>query len=281
MARIAIVTDSGCDLSPTAHQRAGVTIVPHHVTIGEHTALDRVTISPAQFYRRMPHSPQASLVTGPSVTDFLTVYRSLGRQYSEIISIHTSSRLSSAFEAAVAATSMLSNQLRVVVIDSQSVSLGLGFIVKAAAEAAARGDSLDEIVASARGMLLQTHLLFSVEAVAYMEGSPLGSQLRSANEEAPDSRPLLQLEEGCFEVAERVRTRAKAVERLYEFVELFPHLEDLGVLYSTTASDADSLVKRIDAVYPREQTVVTVYGPLLGSILGPGALGIAAYEGKD
>jgi fatty acid-binding protein DegV len=91
---------------------------------------------------------------------------------------------------------------------------------------------------------------------------------------------LLQLEEGTFEVAERVRTRAKAVERLYEFVELFPHIEDLAILYSTTPSDADALVKRVDAVFPKERVVVAQYGPPLGVLLGPGAMGVAAYEGR-
>jgi len=280
MPRVRVVTDSGCDIPAPLLQRLAISVVPYTVHVGERAYLDRVNITPDQFYRRLVTSRQGVTVTAPTANDFQTTYANLARATNGVISIHTSDKLSTSYAAGLTAKNLLSNHMRVLVIDSRSVSLGLGFIVLGAALAAQRGDGLDEIVALVRGMLLQTHMLFSIETTDYLARSGKFAKLLAALGEGADSRPLIQLEEGNFDVAEKVRTRAKAIERLYEFVELFPHIEDLGVLYSTTPADADALVKRIDTVFPKEQVVVSQYGPAVGIYLGPGAMGVAAYEGK-
>jgi DegV family protein with EDD domain len=261
-------------------QRLAITVVPYSVRVGDRTYLDRVNITPDQFFRRLASSRQAVTVSAPTVADYQAAYANLGRMTPTVVSIHTSSKLSGSYAAGLTAKSLITNHPRVVVIDSLSVSLGLGFLVLAAAMAAHRGESLDDIVALVRGMVLQTHVLFALETTDYLHRGANLPKLRNGLGDTADARPLIQLEDGTFDLAEKVRTRAKAVERLYEFVELFPRIEDLGVLYSTTPSDADALVKRIDTVFPKEQVVVSQYGPAVGAFLGPGALGVAAYEGK-
>jgi DegV family protein with EDD domain len=279
MPKVRVVTDSGCDIPAVLLQRLAITVVPHTVRVGERTYLDRVNMTPDQFFRRLS-GRQPVTVSAPSSLDFQNIYGTIGRSTNAIISIHTSSKLSGANAAAATAKGLISNHLRVTVIDSQSASMGLGFMVLAAAVAAQGNDSLDSIVALVRGMVLQTHVLFSLETVEHVERAPQLAKLRSAIGETADSRPLIHLEDGTFDLAEKVRTRAKAVERLYEFAELFPHIEDLAVLYGTTPADADSLVKRVDTVFPKEQVVVSQYGPTVGIYLGPGAMGVAAYEGR-
>lgn len=280
MPRVRIVTDSGCDIPASLLQRLSITVVPFGVRIGERVYWDRVNITPDQFYRRLASGRQPVTVFAPTATSFHDAFVQLGRRTDAVVSIHSSSKLSDSFIAGVAAKSLLSNHLRVVVIDSLSVSLGLGFIVLAAAMAAHRGDPLDEIVAHVRSMILQTHVLFALDTAEYLERNAKLAKFRASLGDLVEARPLVQIEDGIFDLAEKVRTRAKAIERLYEFVELFPHIEELGVLYSTTPADADSLVKRIDTVFPKEQVVVSQYGPAVGIYLGPGALGVAAYEGK-
>ncbi len=237
-------------------------------------------MTPDQFYRRLISGRQAVSVAAPTAADFNSVYTHLARSTDEVISIHTSSKLATSFAAGLTAKNMLSNHLRVVVIDSLSASLGLGFVVLGAAMAAQRGDGLDEIVALVRSMVLQTHVVFALETTDFLDRNSRTAKLKSLLGDTTETRPLIQLEDGTFDLAERVRTRAKAIERLYEFVELFPRIEELGVLYSTTPNDADSLVKRIDTVFPKERVVVSQYGPAVGYFLGPGGLGVAAYEGK-
>lgn len=280
MPRVSIVTDSGCDIPAALLQRLAISVVPHVVRVGERTYLDRVNITPDQFYRRLATSRQPVTVSSPSVLDYQNIYTGLRRTTNAVMSIHTSANLSGSYASAVGAKNLVSNHLRVVAIDSQSASMGLGFMVLGAALAAQRGDDLDTILGLVRGMVLQTHVLFALETPDYLERAPQFAKLRAAIGDVSDARALIHLEEGGFDLAEKVRTRAKAIERLYEFAELFPHIENLAALFSTTPTDADGLVKRIDTVFPKEQVVVSQYGPAVGVYLGPGAMGFAAYEGQ-
>lgn len=281
MPRVRVVTDSGCDIPASLLHRLGIIVVPFSISIGDRTYQDRVSLTPDQFYKRLTAGKQPVTLQAPSPSDFYSVYTSLGRTSPAIISIHSSSKISDAYASAMIARDLLSSNLRVTVVDSQSVSMGLGFIVLAAAEAAQRGESLDDVVSLVRGMVLQTHVMFALESTAYLDRSPRFAKLKAAIGDATDSRPLIQLEEGLFEVAERVRTKAKVTERLYEFVELFPQLQELAVLYGKVHEDADPLIRRVDAVFAKEPVVVAQYGPVLGTFFGPGAIGVAAYEGSE
>ncbi|MHB1131157.1 MAG: DegV family protein [Chloroflexota bacterium] len=274
------MTDSGCDIPPALLQRFAISVVPHVVKVGERVFLDRVNITPDQFYRRQVSTRQAISVLGPAPVDFQNAYGNLSRATNEILSIHTSAKLSGSYASALAAKNAISNPARVEIIDSRSASMGLGFLVLAAGMAAQRNERLDAITALVRGMVLQTHVVFALEQTEYLDRTPQFARLRAAIGDVSDSRALLHLEDGTLELAEKVRTRTKAIERLYEFAELFPHIEDMAVLYGTNPIDADSLVKRIDTVFSKEQVVVTQYGPTLGVFLGPGAMGVAAYEGR-
>jgi DegV family protein with EDD domain len=280
MPRVRVVTDSGCDIPAALLQRLGISLVPFTIHIGDRIYRDRVNMTPDQFFRRLATSRQAVTVEPPSSLDFYSTYTNLSRATNAVVSIHTSSKLCGAHASAVAAKDMLSGNTRVILIDSLSASMGLGFIVLAAAAAAQRGETLDDVVALVRGMILQTHLMVALETTAYLERSDRLGKVSTLLSDMVDARPLLQLEEGAFEVAEKVRTKAKVTERLYEFVELFPRIQDLAVLYSTSPADADTLVKRVDAVFPKEQVVAAQCGPALGIFLGPGTIGVAAHEGK-
>jgi len=94
-------------------------------------------------------------------------------------------------------------------------------------------------------------------------------------------KPLFRLDRGEITLYEKVRTRAKAMERLYEFVADFPHIEKIAILHSTTPNEAHSLARRVDAVYPMGRIFIGKYGPVLGTHLGPGAMGAVVYEGQE
>jgi fatty acid-binding protein DegV len=92
------------------------------------------------------------------------------------------------------------------------------------------------------------------------------------------TKPLLVLNEGTLLAYERPRTRLRALEGLYSFIEDFPEMRAISVLYSTTPEDVEGLLERIDLIYPCRKVTVSRYGPLLGSLLGPGGMAVAVYE---
>jgi len=281
MTRVRVVTDSTADISPAQARELDVTVVPHHLKIGPEEFLDGVNITPEEFIARLART-QVSLETSPpAIEEFRETYARLNEATDAIISIHLSAKLSDAYKNAVEAKETLRDRCRIVVVDTQLASLGVGFIVQAAAEAAKEGASLDDVARLVRGMLPQTHILFFVESAEYLQrGGRLGKAQGTLGPLA-NIKPLLRLEGGEVFPLEKVRTRAKALERLYEFVADFPKIERMAILCSTTPNEAENLAKRIDAVFPKDKIVIGKYGPVLGAHLGLAAMAVVVYEGEE
>ncbi len=276
---VAVVTDSTADLSPDLVKELGITVVPLRVRFGDQILLDRVELDEEEFYRRLESDRNLPSSSSPTPKDFQEVYGRLAERTDEIISIHLSAKLSDTFGVARQARKAFEGWCRIETIDSQSMSIGLGMMVQAAARAAKAGASLREVAHLVRGMVLRTHVLFFLDTPEYLlrggratPGIPLV--------DSPNVKPVLKLEDGEVQPVEGVRTRAKALERLYEFVEDAPRIEELAVLYYNDPDETEVLLKRIAPLFPRERVYLAKYGPVLASYIGPGAMGVAVYEGE-
>jgi DegV family protein with EDD domain len=158
----------------------------------------------------------------------------------------------------------------------------LGLVVEAAAKAADKGQSLDEIVRLVRGILPHIYLVFFVERLDYLERgeriSPaqalLGTMLRI--------KPLLLVEDGDILPVEKVRTRSMAIEKLAEFVAEFASIQQVVILSSPLDGETKELIgqlrEQLSLALPRRQFPVIEYDPVLACHLGPHALGVVVYE---
>lgn len=284
MQRIHVVTDSTADLNPETARLLGISVIPLRVYFDQEEYEDRVTLGADAFFARLRTQPSTFPQTlPPGVTDFETAYRSLAQSTDAILSIHISARLSGTYANALQARDLcaMRDPCRIIVIDSQLASMGLGFIAMEAARAGQAGYSLEQVARLARGMLPQTHILFFVDTVEYLERGGRIGKLQALVSTLTNVKPLLRLDDGEIVLMEKVRTRAKALERLYEFVAEFPHVERLGIVHSTTANEASNLAKRLAGAVPADRVVITRYGPGLAAHLGPGAVGVVVYEGKE
>ena len=133
---VKVVTDSTCDLPPEIADLLDITIVPLYIQISGETYRDGVDISADRLCYELTHSKETPKTSAPSPGDFVTVYSNLAAESSQIISIHLSQDYSGTFNAATLAKSYLEDKCRVEVIDSNSVSIGLGLLVVTAAKAA-------------------------------------------------------------------------------------------------------------------------------------------------
>ena len=176
MARVKVVTDSTSDVSPALAQELGITVIPHHLHLGAEHYMDGVEITPDEFIARMGKTPGPVETLPPSVEEFRDVYTSLCQATDGIISIHLSAKLSDVCKNANEAKEIVRDRCRVIVVDTQLASMGVGFIVRAAAQAANEGASLDDVARLVRAMLPQTHILFFVENAEYLQrGGRLGN----------------------------------------------------------------------------------------------------------
>jgi DegV family protein with EDD domain len=156
-AKIALVTDSTCDLREAERLQHETIVIPLHVVVGETSYLDRIDLDSGGFYRRFRDAGQIASSSQPSVGEFQTLYAALLESYDSVLSVHISGHLSGTLQsAAVAAEAVDPGRVRVV--DSRQVSVGLGLVVRAAGEAILAGGTLEEVVAATEAAARETRV---------------------------------------------------------------------------------------------------------------------------
>lgn len=161
MPKIALVTDSTCDLPEVVQAKYDPAIVPLHFTLGGVEYLDRVDMDRATFYERFRENDQVASSSQPSVGEFADVYASLLTDHDAVVSVHVSGRLSGTVESATLAAQSV-DQDRIRVVDARHVSLGLGMVVQTAGEAIAAGADLQAVVAAAEAAAQSTRVYGAV-----------------------------------------------------------------------------------------------------------------------
>ena len=283
---VKVVTDSTCDLPPEIADLLDITIVPLYIQLGDKNYRDGVDISADRVYHELTHSREIPKTSAPSPGDFATVYSNLAVKSNQIISIHLSQDYSGTFNAATLAKSYLEDKCRVEVIDSNSVSVGLGLLVVAAAKAAQEGRNLDQIVEMVNQTIRRVHLFGKVGDIAHiLKGKriPLTRWLIWSGKvgEAVGIKLLGELYDGG-----KVRSpvllfgQARALNRLRRWAEAFAPVKEVAIVYSTALEEAEMLANRLEILFPRELILITKLGCVTATYIGPGTLGMAFVSGK-
>lgn len=169
----------------------------------------------------------------------------------------------------------------VAVVDSLSVSMGLGWVVLSIARAAASGVDLPRLVSMATRLSGLSHVAFFTEQTEVLLKSGRVGRLAMQSESLAQMRPLFHLDEGHIAIYEKTRTRAKARDALYNFVEDFPKIGEIAVIHTSTQNEVEHLLTRIGAIYPRDRVIVLQPSSSLAAWIGPDALGVAVMEGEE
>ena len=274
--RVAIVTDSTADLPEELRAPLGITMVPLNVHIGGVSFRDQVELSTDEFMRRLADTADLPSTSQPSSGAFEEVFRGLARDHDEIVCVLISSRLSGTVQSAQIAADAVSDTINVEVVDSLTASLGCGFQVLQAHRLAEQGLDAADIATRLRGQTANYHIVFFVETLDHLRrggrigkaASLVGSMLKL--------KPLLRVDEGQVVPFERTRTRKRAIEALVEFAENLPEIERIAVLHNTTPDDAEHVYQRVRGLARTESEVpIAKFGPVLGTHVGPGTLGLA------
>ncbi len=272
---IKIVTDSTADIPVELAKKLDITVVPEILRFGEEVFHDRVDISEDEFYRRLTHDPIHPSTTQPSPQDFTDVYKELAKRADGIISILLSSKLSGTYNSALRGKEVVEKVCPIEVIDSQVVTMGLGLMVIAANEMAKAGKSRQQIVAEVKKMIPNIHIFGLLDTLKYLAlGGRIG-KVQALLGSMLNVKPMLTVKDGVLSPAGRVRSRAKGIDILCDFVKNTPDIQDLAVIHNTTPDEAQTLIKRLGSVYPEKRIRLARLGPALGVHTGPGILFIA------
>jgi DegV family protein with EDD domain len=273
--KVKVVTDSTADLPPQIAKELGITIVPVYLRFGDKIYRDRVDISDDEFYQRLLHDPIHPSTTQPSPQDFVDVYKNLARGADGIISIHVSSKLSGTYNSALRGKEVVEKECHIEVIDSQVVTMGLGQLAIVANTIAESGKSLKQVVEEVKQMIPSIHLLGLLDTLKYLAlGGRIG-KVQALLGSVLSVKPMLTIKNGELVPAGRVRSRAKGIDMLFNFVENAVDIQDLAVVYNTALDEAHALIERIGSTFPKERIRLARLGPALGVHTGPGILFVA------
>jgi DegV family protein with EDD domain len=268
---VRIVTDSNCDLPPLVAARHAILVVPALLNMGGRAYRDGLDISRREFYQRLPSLRPLPTTAAPSAGDFESAYRACGD--APVVAIHLASKLSALYNAARLGAEPFGGS--VTVVDSGSLSMGQGWQVLAAAEAAAAGAGPAEVLAVVRSVQRRLRLLAALDTVEYLRRSGRASAVTALVGEVLQIKPLVEVRDGEVLALARVRTRHKARETLVAHIEALGPLERLAVLHVAAPDDAQVLADRL-APRAAQPPLVVEATAVIGTHVGPGTLGLAA-----
>ncbi|MFB0556755.1 MAG: DegV family protein [Dehalococcoidia bacterium] len=273
---IRIVTDSTSDIPSEVARKLGISIVPLTVSFGKKVYRDGIDLNAEEFYSKLAQSEELPKTAQPSVGSFIDVYETLAQQNNEIISIHLSNKLSGTYNAALLAKEAMTKDCRIEVVDSKSVSMGLGLTVIAAAKAVRDGVTFKEAMDIIHRNVSRMHLVAFLQTLEYLEkGGRLGKG-KVLLGTLLHVKPLIAVREGEVQPFGLARTTRGALQRLYDFVNALLHIRGLSIMYTTVSKEVEILAKLLAPLFPQDRIIVTQVGSTLGTHTGPGTVGVAA-----
>lgn len=279
MPNVKIVTDSLADIPPKISQDLAITTVPCIVRFGDTEFRDRIDLYPPEFYRLLTSSPTLPATSQPATGVFEDIYRKLAQQTDQIMAIHTIASLSGIYNASRVAAQNIPN-VQIELIDSKQVSMSLGWLVILAARAAQAGANLAEIRDIVQDAMKRVHIIAMLNTLEYAKkGGRLGKGAALVGT-LLNVKPLLSCVNGEIVPVENVRTQKRALERLVEIVLGSGPIQELSVMHAAAEDLAKDLKETLSSTFPAEHILLSETGPVLGTHVGPGAVGIAWLTGK-
>jgi DegV family protein with EDD domain len=278
---VRIVTDSTSDLPQHLAQELGIAVVPLSVIFGEDSYKEGHEITPDLFYDKLGRSKDLPTTSAPSVGDFIETYRNVLKETDEVVSVHLSSKLSATYSNACQAAQILADEgARIDVIDSQTISFGMMFLCSAAAKAAAQGATVEEIRTMVESMIPRIHVYVALDTLEYVRRGGRIGRARAFLGTVLRVKPILSFRDGEVHPEERVRTRALAMDRMFQIATSLPNVQKVGVAYSTNAEEAEQMKHRIEQALEGVEVGLARLGPVIGVHGGPGTLGIGILQGE-
>jgi DegV family protein with EDD domain len=279
---IRIVTDSTCDLPEELIAQYGIYIVPIHIQFGMETFRDGETIDKPTFYRRVEQDGLLPKTSQPPPSDFVRMYQAIAGPADEIISIHVTGKLSGTLNSAQLAAEALADRIKVYAFDSWAGSAGLGFMCLDAARMAEAGKSVAEILKRLEITRPQVNHLFTLANLKFAEMSGRVNKLQSVLASLLNVKPIVTAEAGLMEVADQVRTRRRAVERVISMARerVGDAKVNLAVIHAQAPEEAAELLGQARHVLKVGEAFVHDLALSLAVHFGPGTLAVVTYPAE-
>ena len=278
MAGVRIVTDSACDLTAEETDRYGIEVVPLSIRFGDDEFEDRTELSVEGFYGLMEQRSELPETAAPSPGKFEAAFRRQAEAGADaVVCINLSSDLSATMAAAQNAARALEGELPVHVVDSKSITAGLGTQVLLAAERAADGASAEDVVALVEDLRTRTHVVGCLDTLDNLKkGGRIGGAQAMLGS-LLSIKPMIDISTGVVEEAGKHRTRKKSLEALRDKVLAGSPVEHLAIMHGM-APDIDVMTRLLDAEGLEYR--LGHIGAVIGSHGGPRVVGACWVESR-
>ncbi len=276
---VKVITDSTSDIPAELVAKLGITVVPSYVMFGTESYRDGVELSRHQFYEKLVSTRDIPTTAAPPPAIYQEVYRQLAEETEEMVSIHLASRYSGIYSSAAVAAQGVSGA-RIAVIDSDQVTMGYGWLVVAAAEAAQHGASYDEILTLVQGMKPRTRVLAALGTLEYLHRGGRVDWIQAMVGTLLRIKPIVEVRMGEINLVERTRTLRRSLGRLLVLVQELGPLERAIVLHTNAPNLASSFADELQRVNPDWKRLIEQAGVTIASHAGPGAVGVACVTAQ-
>lgn len=285
MGKVRIVTDSSAQfLNPALIKQYGITVVPMTIRFGDQEFVEGRDLDAEGFFRRVltEGMPPPELVA-PSVDAYMAAFSALIQDTDHIIVLPMASGLGDSYHNAQIAAAALMGRSEIIVIDSMTTSVGLAFLVETAARAAETTATFESVIRVVRGAVPRVYVVFYVETLDYLFRANLIGEAQAILGKILGIKPFVTIEGGNLVAMEKVRTRLQAVDKLIEFVTEFAEVQELVIVQNTPhiTEQTRMIQDRLALEYGGKDFPVMMYGPAIGTHLGPDGVGIIIYEAEE
>lgn len=278
MTTIKIVTDSTADLDQKWVDQYNIRVIPAFVNFGDESfADDGVEITRQEFYVRLKEASELPTTAAPPPGISESAFRELLVDADHVIALTVAANLSGIHNGMALAAKNVSPD-KITVVDSGSLTMGLGWLVLAAAEAAHNGKSVEDILSIVENVRQRTRVYAALDTLENLRRSGRVSWASAAIGSLLRIKPIVGVKDGNVEAVTRVRTFKKAVEEIVRLAETHTPIARLAVLHSNSPDRAEELRQLLEKFAPANYTVTADVTTAIGTHVGSGAVGIAVVE---
>jgi DegV family protein with EDD domain len=274
-----IVTDGAADMPAGWEKEYDIQVVPINMQFGDRTYLQGVDLSNEDFYRMVDESGKIPKTSQPSPFQFKEVYERVADKGDTILSMHVTSKLSGTFESAVGAMRELADKFNIIPFDSGAGSAALGMMCREARLMERAGSTAQQIIERMYQIRRKVQIVLTVDKLDYARMSGRVGTLQAALASALHVKPIIVLKDGLLDMAERVRTRGKALERVVEMLRNRFEEDPVNVaaVHARDPESALTLYERARKIFNIRELIITELSVAVAANLGPGTVGLVVY----
>ena len=276
MSRIIIVTDSTADLTEQEIQDFNIHVVPLNITIQEEHYLDGETITKEEFKNKMIASSELPMTAQPSIGRFVELYDELGKDGSEIISIHLMNSISGTVNAARQAADI--TESTVTVVDSDFTSRSMGIIVREAANAAKEGKSVEEVLEVIESTRQRTKLYLTVLNLDNLIKGGRISRVMGAFSNLLNIKLFLEVINGKIEIVQKgrgLKSLQKKYDEVFEEMKACPNgIQEIGIMHAGLNEFNQTQIDTLRELFPDAKFTIVMTSPIIMSHTGVDAMAV-------